>query len=268
MVVLKYRNYMILLLLVTHTIASGKEKRLLLHSEADMATELIRLRSELANVTQQLGAVVSKYANVSQQLDNALADIKYLKSTQPIIDLHQGSVYIRWGKKSCPNTTEMVYHGYTAGKHYKHKGSGANNICLPSDPTWLNYVDGIQNLRASVYGTETDIPSSPFFKYAINQQDMPCAVCRSDKSTTLMIPARKNCYPGWTLEYNGYLVGASTTLYFAYEYVCLDKEPDFLDHGASNDDQHVFHLVEGHCGSLPCPPYVNGRELACVVCSK
>jgi hypothetical protein len=162
----------------------------------------------------------------------------------------------------------FIILGYTAGKHYNHKGSGANNICLPSDPTWLNYVDGIQNLRASVYGSETDIPSSPFFKYAINQQDMPCAVCRSDKSTTLMIPARKNCYPGWTLEYNGYLVGASTTLYFAYEYVCLDKEPDFLDHGASNDDQHVFHLVEGHCGSLPCPPYVDGRELACVVCSK
>jgi hypothetical protein len=86
MVVLKYRNYMILLLLLTHTIASGKEKRLLLHSEADMATELIRLRSELANVTQQLGAVYSKYANVSQQLYNALADIKSLKSTQPIID--------------------------------------------------------------------------------------------------------------------------------------------------------------------------------------
>ncbi|XP_060556842.1 uncharacterized protein LOC132717398 [Ruditapes philippinarum] len=158
--------------------------------------------------------------------------------------------------------------GYTAGKHYNDKGSASNNICLLSDPTWLHYVDGNQSYRAIVYGTETDIPTNPFFKYDIDQQDMPCAVCRSDRSTTLMIPARKNCYPGWTLEYYGYLVSAAATHYYGYENVCLDGEPDFLDHGAKSDDEHVFHLVEGHCGSLPCPPYVDGREFACVVCSK
>jgi hypothetical protein len=158
--------------------------------------------------------------------------------------------------------------GYSAGKNYGEIGSGTNNICLPSDPTWLNYVDGYQEYRGAVYGTETDIPASPFFKYAVYEQDMPCAVCSSERSTTLMIPARKNCYPGWTLEYYGYLVSAAATHYNGYENVCLDGEPDFLDHGAKSDDEHVFHLVEGHCGSLPCPPYVDGRELACVVCSK
>jgi hypothetical protein len=81
--------------------------------------------------------------------------------------------------------------GNTAGKHYNDKGSGSNNICLPSDPTWLHYVDGNQSYRAIVYGTETDIPINPFFKYDIDQQDMPCAACRTDRSMTLMIPAQK-----------------------------------------------------------------------------
>ena len=158
--------------------------------------------------------------------------------------------------------------GYIAGKLYSDQGSGSDNLCLPSDPTWLQYVDGFQNYRASVYGTETDMPTNPFFKYAVNQQDMPCAVCKPSRSTTVMIPARKDCYPGWTLEYYGYLASSAANAYYSYEHVCLDGEPDFLDHGGNNDDEHVFHLVEGHCGSLPCPPYVNGRELACVVCSK
>jgi hypothetical protein len=26
--------------------------------------------------------------------------------------------------------------------------------------------------------------------------------------------------------------------------------------------------VESHCGSLPCPPYVQGYELTCAVCTK
>jgi hypothetical protein len=68
MVVLKGDKYVLLLFLITHATETLAEKRLLLHSEADIATDFIRLRSELANVTQQLGT--------------ALAEIKSLKSTQ------------------------------------------------------------------------------------------------------------------------------------------------------------------------------------------
>ena len=30
----------------------------------------------------------------------------------------------------------------------------------------------------------------------------------------------------------------------------------------------LLYLVEGVCGTLPCLPYVNGRELTCAVCTK
>ena len=83
-----------------------------------------------------------------------------------------------------------------------------------------------------------------------------------------MIPGRKNCYPGWTLEYWGYLMTSAYDLNTASNHICLDAKPDFNPHGAQDDDQHLIYPVEGRCGSLPCPPYVNGRELACAVCSK
>lgn len=54
----------------------------------------------------------------------------------------------------------------------------------------------------------------------------------------------------------------------AGEYICVDANPEAIPHGSENKNGNVLYLVEAVCGSLPCLPYVNGRELACVVCSK
>ena len=95
------------------------------------------------------------------------------------------------------------------------------------------------------------------------------SVCRTQHSTSLMILGRTSCFSGWTLEYAGYLAAnwigtkASTT-----NFVCIDGHPEVLNRGATNDNQAVVHNVVAKCGSLPCPPYVDGLELACVVCSK
>ena len=50
--------------------------------------------------------------------------------------------------------------------------------------------------------------------------------------------------------------------------ICMDSDPEALAHGATSDDQGTIYLIEGRCGSLQCPPYVEGREIACAVCSK
>ena len=131
-------------------------------------------------------------------------------------------------------------------------------------------MDGNEHngLRAYMYGTEIDtIDSDHIFGYDVNQQDMPCAVCKTPKSVSLMIPARKDCYPGWTLEYDGYLM-AGIYRHQSYNHICMDRSPEFVPHGGTNDNQHILYFVEAQCGSLPCPPYHQGRELACVVCSK
>lgn len=157
-----------------------------------------------------------------------------------------------------------------AGKHYNLGGSGTDNVCLPFEPTWAKYKDGNEAWgRAHIYGTEIDTDdSNHIFDYAVNEQNMPCAVCKADRSISLMIPARANCYHNWTLEYTGYLMAGTFNHVGAHNHVCVDKSPEFVPHGGNSDNEHIMYFVEGQCGSLPCPPYVQGRELACVVCSK
>ena len=51
-------------------------------------------------------------------------------------------------------------------------------------------------------------------------------------------------------------------------YTCVDGNPDTLPGGKADKNGRLFYLVEAQCGSLKCPPYVQGREIVCAVCSK
>lgn len=83
------------------------------------------------------------------------------------------------------------------------------------------------------------------------------------------IIARKTCYKGWTLEYDGYLMAGHYSHEAGTSYTCIDSHPDTLHGGASSKDLgYMFYMVEAACDSLTCPPYVAGRELVCAVCSK
>ena len=98
--------------------------------------------------------------------------------------------------------------------------------------------------------------------------DAPCAVCHvTGRGDQLMIPGRMSCPFGWTEEYYGMLVSS----HFSHQgatYECLDKEPEAVLNSGVNHNGGLFYRVEAACGgSLPCPPYVNGYELTCVVCT-
>ncbi|KAL3880010.1 hypothetical protein ACJMK2_032282 [Sinanodonta woodiana] len=185
-----------------------------------------------------------------------------------------GTTYVRWGRTVCPeNATELIYKGYMAGSDHRQTGNGPNNLCLPEDPTWAKYQDGTSDgdHRGRVYGTEYEIGGSgtytPFSTNLLDN-DVPCAVCQTTRLSSIMIPGRTNCYSGWTVEYSGYLVSMYHSHASPLEYVCLDGNPESIDGGIANLNGHMIYLVDVICGALRCPPYVNGRELACVVCSK
>lgn len=83
-----------------------------------------------------------------------------------------------------------------------------------------------------------------------------------------IIAATKRCKEGWKLEYHGYLMAGYHGHYAGTSYTCIDKDPESLHGGGNvNSNGYLFYLVEARCGSLKCPPYVEGRELVCVVCS-
>ena len=148
------------------------------------------------------------------------------------------------------------------------QGGGVNYLCVPLDPDFPDNAQAGNQNGAYVYGVEYQSQSSTRFFVDINDQDAPCAVCEvQGRSAVLMIPAKQTCPTGWTLEYEGLLATQYHTAKGA-EYVCVSSNPESSHSGHTNDNGGTLLVVEAQCGSLPCPPYVNGYELTCVVCTK
>ena len=176
------------------------------------------------------------------------------------------TTYTRWGKTSCPGAASLVYAGYTAGSHYTHAGGGAEPICLVDVPTWASFNDANQN-GALLYGAEFEtsgfgIPALT----GIHNYDVRCAVCEVARGAALMVPGTQTCPSGWTQEYAGYLMAQHYT-HSRSAFLCVDENPDVTGSAASTEGL-LFYPVEAECGALPCPPYVQDREVTCVVCTR
>jgi DNA-dependent protein kinase catalytic subunit len=180
-----------------------------------------------------------------------------------------GSTYVRWGRTVCANDTGavLVYSGRAAGSSYAEGGGGADMLCLPDNPQYLNRsaadtVQGHSPLTGAEFHTWVARPD-------LGLQNCPCAVCYVPRTTSLMIPARLSCPPSWTLEYIGYLMSKYRSQgYLKYE--CLDENPEFIPGLAGGTGAGVsIHLVEATCNTgLPCPPYSPTKEVGCAVCTK
>ena len=183
-----------------------------------------------------------------------------------------GTVYIGWGRTTCPNVTgtELVYEGFAAGTSHSEQGGGSNRLCLPKVPKYSSYhpeVQGYSPLHGSEYYNELN-EYSPFPD--IHKHNVPCAVCYvSTRSVVYVVPARDDCPSGWTLEYKGYLMAeGQQTQRNTFE--CVDKSPESIPGSAAHtgiDGAH-FYYVEATCNGLPCPPYDPQKELTCAVCTK
>nr|XP_022294934.1 uncharacterized protein LOC111105053 [Crassostrea virginica] len=163
---------------------------------------------------------------------------------------------------------DIKIKGCAGGSWYEHPGAAVDPLCLPRDPEWGVYTDGTDGVKAYVFGAEYQTYTYNSMP-TVHDHDVPCAVCLvRDKSLVKMFPARKSCYKGWKLEYKGYLMAG----YYAHTagsmYTCVDGNPDILHGGKADKNGKLFFLVEARCGSLKCPPYVEGREIVCAVCSK
>ena len=179
-----------------------------------------------------------------------------------------GETYIRWGRTTCPSIsgTELVYTGWAAGSHYTQSGGGANYLCLTKTPQSLQYSSATDN-HGLVYGAEYEA-SSGQPNHGVHDNNVPCTVCRvTQRYSVLMIPGQYTCPTGWTREYYGYLVTEHHN-HHRTMYECMDVSPETVQGGESNENGVLFYHVEPRCGSLPCPPYENTREMTCAVCSK
>ncbi|XP_060555943.1 short-chain collagen C4-like isoform X3 [Ruditapes philippinarum] len=250
-----------------------REELRVLKKETD--SENMALRQELGAVKKELQLIKDGSKNEEKrfladgEIDFETTVMKLEQDVKMLTD-GIGSTYVRWGRTTCPGNTTVIYKGFMGGNAYTDNGGPANYLCLPDDPTWAKYQDGIQNEGNKIYGSEYEHHGTNFnpFPQNMKDEDIPCAVCSTKRPLNIMVPARTSCYTGWHLEYTGYLMTIKSDKPAAGEYVCIDDHPEAIPHGTANTNGNVMYLVEAVCGTLPCLPYVNGRELACSVCSK
>ena len=99
---------------------------------------------------------------------------------------------------------------------------------------------------------------------------IPCAVCDLQRDAAVFAHfGEHECPRGYEAEYTGYTFSSLYSHLSKGEYVCIDKQPEGYDNGRgnSNDNEGRLFPVEVRCGTLPCPPYTNQREVKCAMCS-
>ncbi|XP_062569698.1 uncharacterized protein LOC134231755 [Saccostrea cucullata] len=226
----------------------------------DMMKELKNMRTTQRKIEEEI-------SNFEKKLRDEF--IKILKEQHSKSQLENnsssgGAIFVNWGKPKCPdNTSQMVYSGFLGGSEYSTKGAAVTNVCLSPDPIFGNWsILGSVNV---MYGSELDYD---LVGHGTGTQDTTCAVCKSKiHSSVVMIPGRNECYPGWKKQYGGYLISGPTGN-SPKEIICFNEDPEFVVGGGDNDNGNLLYPIKAVCGSLQCPPYVNGELLTCAVCTQ
>ena len=160
--------------------------------------------------------------------------------------------------------------GYGGKALYKSTGSGVNYQCLHNNPDWNGDEKSGFQANGRIYGVEywaNEVPN--IFSDSDIHKGLPCCVCETyHYSQSLMIPGKQSCPESWIMQYKGILMSERFSHVSPSEYICVNREYEFIDGSAGNHDSGYVIPVEVICGALPCPPYNDGYELSCVVCTK
>ncbi|KAF6022053.1 hypothetical protein EB796_019628 [Bugula neritina] len=68
-----------------------------------------------------------------------------VSDSQPITTVIGGSTYVRWGRTTCGNNSQLLYEGFVIGSHYTHD---ASSIFFSNCLTFVQ--DGGQVLLAGI----------------------------------------------------------------------------------------------------------------------
>ena len=155
------------------------------------------------------------------------------------------------------------------GSHHLEAGT-AEYLCLHNVPEFFQTTAGGQVNRGKLYGTEYDSAENPPAFSNMFRHDAPCSVCYTPSRTTkITMPGRITCPNAWTQEYNGYLMaGHHHTMVKSRAPICVDVNAESIPGSAAQTVTSLLYFVETTCTGIRCPPYSDGAEIACVVCTK
>ena len=125
------------------------------------------------------------------------------------------------------------------------------------------------NTAGYIYGVEYEVSGFNPFNKAIHDREVPCVTCRvKSRGSKITVNGRNDCPAGWTLEYHGYLMSENTGHKGRIEAICVDIDADGVPGTYQDLNGMLLYTIQGSCGSLPCGPYENNREITCAVCTK
>jgi hypothetical protein len=157
-----------------------------------------------------------------------------------------------------------------AGSAYNEGGS-SEDLCLPHDPQLLRINAGLEYHRGRLYGTEYESYDDPPAFGNMLRHNAPCSVCYTPTRTAkITIPAKTSCPSSWTREYYGYLMAGISThhTHRGKAPVCIDVNSESIPGSAGHHVKSLLYFLETTCTGINCPPYSNGAEITCVVCTK
>ena len=99
---------------------------------------------------------------------------------------------------------------------------------------------------------------------------MSCAVCENRGiSSTFTLFGKDVCPEGYVADYTGYgFASRHGSSYQKTNYFCLDSKPqEYSRRTGTNYNHGIVWPMEAACGTLPCPPYTQNREILCAQCS-
>ena len=154
------------------------------------------------------------------------------------------------------------------GKSQHNQGGGVNYLCMPKEPEFSDSPLSGSGSGAFILGVEYEgtHATSPFTH--LSNDDAPCAVCEvQGRALVLMIPAKRTCPSGWTLEYDGWLASQHSSSRGS-DFVCISSGMEAADGGSANQNAGQLWVVKAKSGALPSPPYINNYLINCIVCTK
>ena len=121
-----------------------------------------------------------------------------------------------------------------------------------------------------IYGVEYQAANLPhIIPDSMKNVGVPCSLCEAqDQHQVLMVPATTSCPKDWLMQYRGYLMAEKSGSQSSSNYICVNQKMEGVPGTVGDKNSGYVYPVEVKCGDLPCPPYEEGKELSCVVCTK
>ncbi len=169
----------------------------------------------------------------------------------------------------CPNGTDLLSTGKIVSSHAAQGGS-SEYICLVDVPEFLQTTPGLQDHRTQLYGTDYEFLATPPALGNLVRLNGPCSFCYAPtRNAKIILPGRISCPATWMREYYGYYM--SEAIFSAHKTkapICIDVDAEGIPGSEAFGAASTIHFMETTCNGISCPPYTDGGEITCAVCTK